>query len=364
MSTEQEVLHEGRELALDIVARLRNDLGIDLLSLFEDESLPEREKIRHARAELFHALCVRGGFNEQEFDIAGVEIEPNTYVTFKEARRLSFLTGPAVFQYISTLTSRMEEMSKAVSPDSLARLIIDAGLVSVGCSMMHETYVFLRGGQVLQAALRNGIGRIGMASAVGCIVLALVALVAWLIAINPKKLLGVILNGTASTIVVKNWRAGVDGAKGSDLFMKHGSMNSFMQDYELGRLSKVIQINPRQDFGEGLDGRICAAGLFFADKNVGVYGAEGVMILSAGDGAFAIAHMFAVPYNKDNGTNVTFVSGPFPDLEPLFRDLYNKRATRREIFNRDYVAYSTINDARGGTVGCIAYVGPTSGEDT
>ena len=158
--------------------------------------------------------------------------------------------------------------------------------------------------------MRSGITRIGMASAIGCIALALVALVAWLIAINPKKILGVIINGTASTIVVKNWRAGVDGAKGSDLFMKHGSMNSFMQDYELGDLSKVIQINARLDFGEGLDERICAAGLFFADKNIGVYGAEGVMILTAGDGAFEIAHMFAVPYNKDNGTNVSFVRGP------------------------------------------------------
>lgn len=255
----------------------------------------------------------------------------------------------------------MEAMSKASSPDSLSGLIIDAGLVSVGCSMMHETYVFMRGGEVLRVALTRGIGRIGMASAVGWIVLALVAFVAWLIAINPKKLLGVILNGTDKTIVVKNWRAGVDGAKGSDLFMKHGSMKSFMQDYAMGDLKKVIQINARLDAGEGLDGRICAAGLFFADKNVGVYGAEGVMILSADDGAFAIAHMFAVPYNKDNGTNLTFVGSAFTDLEPLFRDLYNNRATRREIFFRDYVAYSTINDARGGTVGCIAYVGPTSG---
>jgi hypothetical protein len=361
MRNDQEVVHEGRELALQVLARLRDDVGIDLLPLFEDESLPEREKLRRARTELFHALCVRGGFDEQAFDIAGVEIEPNTYVTFKEARRLSWLTGPAVFQYISKLTSSMEAASKAAGPESLAHLIIDAGLVSVGSSMMRETYVFLRGGQVLQAALRSGITRIGMASAIGCIALALVALVAWLIAINPKKLLGVIINGTASTIVVKNWRAGVDGAKGSDLFMKHGSMNSFMQDYEAGHLSKVIQINARLDVGEGLDGRICAAGLFFADKNIGVYGAEGVMILTAGDGAFEIAHMFAVPYNKDNGTNISFVRGPFPDLERLFRDLYNQRATRREIFNTNYAASSTINDARGGTVGCIAYVGPTSG---
>jgi hypothetical protein len=361
MSIDQEVLPEARQLALQILENFRDDLGVDLLPLFEDESLPGREKLRRARVELFHALCVRGGFDEQSFDVAGVEIEPNTYVTFKEARRLSWLTGPAVFQYISTLTSSMEAMSKATGPDSLARLIIDAGLASVGSSMMRETYVFLRGGEVLRAALVRGIGRIGMASAVGWIVLALIALVAWLIAINPKKLLGVIINGTASTIVVKNWRAGVDGAKGSDLFMKHGSMNSFMQDYELGDLSKVIQINARLDFGEGLDARICAAGLFFADKNVGVYGAEGVMILTAGDGAFEITHMFAVPYNKDNGTNVAFVRGPFPDLEWLFRDLYNQRAPRREIFNTNYVATSTINDARGGTVGCIAYVGPTSG---
>jgi hypothetical protein len=148
--------------------------------------------------------------------------------------------------------------------------------VSVGFSMMRETYVFLRGGQVLQAALRSGITRIGMASAIGAVVLVLVALVYWLTVINPKKLLGMIISGTRSTLIVKNWRAGVDGGRGSDLFMQHGSMNSFMQDYEAGDLSKKI------------------------------------------DGAYEIAHMFAVPYYKDNGTNVAFVRGPFPDLEWLF----------------------------------------------
>jgi hypothetical protein len=360
MSIDQEVLPEGRRLALQILENFRNELGVDLLPLFDDQLLPAREKLRRARTELFHALCLRGGFDEQAFDIAAVEIEPNLFVTFKKARELSWLTGPAVFQYISTLTSRMEQMSKSAGPESLAHLIIDAGLASVGVSMMRETYVFLRGGQVLQAALRSGITRIGMGSAIGSIVLVLAALVYWLIAINPKKLLGMIINGTLSTLVVNNWRAGVDGGRGGDLFMQHGGMTSFMQDYKEGDLSKLVQINARIDLEAQ---RYCSAGLFVADKNIGVYGAEGVMILTATDGAYEIAHMFAVPYNKDNGTNVAFVRGPFSDLERLFRELYNNRSTRREIFSTNYHASSTVNDARGGTVGCIVYVGPTSGTD-
>ncbi|HUR83151.1 MAG TPA: hypothetical protein VM733_20510 [Thermoanaerobaculia bacterium] len=338
-----------------VITSLRDDVGVDLSLIFNDENLSAHEKIRRARTELFHALCARGGFDERELDIAGVEVEPNLFPDWNEANRASRLTGPAVLQYVSTLTSRMEQMAKASGPDSLARMIAEAGLCSVGVSMMGETLAFLRGGQALQAALRLGIGRIGMATAIGAVVMVLAVLIYWFNEVNPKKLLGVIINATGSPLVVKNWRAGVDGGRGSSLFMAHGAMKSFMQDYQSGDLSKVIQINPRFDFGPRE--RICSAGLFFAEKNFGVYGAEGIMVLSATDDAFHLAHMFAVPYHKDNGTNVAFTGRDHPDLEWFFRELYNQRGTRREIFGNTYHASSTINDARGGTVGCIAYIG-------
>jgi hypothetical protein len=355
MSIDQEVLPEGRAVAAQVIASLRNDVGVDLQPIFEDEHLAAHEKIRRARTALFHALCVRGGFDEQSFDMAAVDVEPNLFIEWREAGRVSQLTGPAVLQYVSTLTSRMEQMAKASGPDSLAKMIAEAGLASVGVSMMGETYAFLRGGQALQAALRLGIGRIGMASAVGAVVMVLAVLIYWFNEINPKKLLGVIINATSSALVVKNWRAGVDGGRGSNLFMAHGTMKSFMQDYQSGDLSKVIQINARFEVSDRE--RICSAGLFFADKNFGSYGSEGIMVLSATDDAFHLAHMFAVPYHKDNGTNVAFCGRDLTDLEWLFRELYNQRGTRRQTYAGPYHASSTVNDARGGTVGCIAYVG-------
>src|SRR5689334_13325288 len=103
-----------------VITSLRNDTGVDLALIFSDENLTPREKIVRARTELFHALCERGGFDANEFDIAGVEVEPNLFPTWNEANRASRLTGPAVLQYVSTLTSRMEQMAKSPGPDSLA----------------------------------------------------------------------------------------------------------------------------------------------------------------------------------------------------------------------------------------------------
>ncbi|HUR83150.1 MAG TPA: hypothetical protein VM733_20505 [Thermoanaerobaculia bacterium] len=357
MSVDQEVFSETRVAALQIVARLHENTGVDLLALFDDEALPSREKIRRARTELFHALCERGGFDEAAFDMNAVDVEPNLFLDYFEGMRAAGLTGPAVLQYVSTLTSRMEQMAQAPSPESLAKLIAEAGLSSIGAAMLGETVLALCAGQTLGAALCTAITRMGMGTAIGAIVAILAALIYWLTAMNPKKLLGLIINATPSALVVRNWRAGVDGGRGGDLFMAHGSMPSFMQDYEAGKLSQLVQINARYDLDE-TGARFCPAGLFFADKNFGFYGAEGIMVLSATDNTFQLAHMFAVPYSRDNGTNVAFLSGAPPDLESLYRELYDQRGTRRDaMFNKTHFALSTVNDARGGTVGCIAYIG-------
>ncbi|MDP9193624.1 MAG: hypothetical protein M3P06_18165 [Acidobacteriota bacterium] len=354
MSIDQEVaILEGRQIALRILADLREDHGVDLLPIFDDPSLSTQQKLHRAYTLLLGAVCARGGFGEPpNLPEGDVTIEPNIILTEEQMMEVRNLTGQAVFHYLSNLTERFKAMSKASGPESLARMIAEAGFASVSISMARETFAAIRGGQALTAALRTGITRIGMSTAIGAVVLVLAVLVYWFASLNPKRILGMIINDTDSPLVVNNWRAGVHSPdRGGDLYMERGKMESYMQDYQGGDLSKQVQIDARVWIEEE---RFCPAGLFFADKDFGVYGAEGVMVLSATDRMFELAHMFAVPYNKDNGTNVAFVYRP--DVKRLFEELYSRRSVRATAETHGYFAFSTINHHRGGEVGCIAYV--------
>ena len=197
-----------------------------------------------------------------------------------------------------------------------------------------------------------------MKTAVGTVIIVLAGLLMWLLFENPKKLLGMVLNNTDGNLIVSNWRNGVDKNNNSDLWMQHGNMQKFMQDYQGGDLTKKIQLNARVVFGPGDPDNCVYGGIYFADKNAGFLGAEGLMIFQANNTPLRFAHMFAVPYTKDNGTNMTMVSGS-PNLETLYRQLYDNRKVRVNVTSGDYNMTSTVNDPRGGVVGCIASITKT-----
>jgi hypothetical protein len=70
----------------------------------------------------------------------------------------------------------------------------------------------------------------------------------------------------------RDWRKGVDGGRGGDLYLRHGAMRSFPQDYEEGEYDQVIQINKRIHFGKGNAQNAAYAGIFFTEKNNGLFG--------------------------------------------------------------------------------------------
>jgi hypothetical protein len=360
----------GKQFAEQILGSLERDLGVDLQPILADQSRTEAQRRLEASTRLLEALVERAEasddraewVSEEEgdertflraFAAGDVDIEPNLIYTEANVKTLKAMRGDDIKDYLYSLTKRFENMSKTTSPGILAAQIIGGGLVSISIPMAIGTVQALRAGSTLAVALRAGIANIGMKTAITAIVVALVGLLLWLMLENPKKFLGLVINDTDSHLVVNDWRKGTDGDKGADLYMKHGAMVSFPQDYEEGNLAKKIQINKRVWFGAGDKDNACYAGIFFASKNFGFRGAEGVAIYTATDGKGKFAHAFACPYGESNGTAVRVLNGAKPDVPALYDQLYAERKVHYETTSGGFNLVSTVHDDSGGLVGCI-----------
>ena len=137
--------------------------------------------------------------------------------------------------------------------------------------------------------------------------------------------------------------------------VEHGQMVNFMQDNEDGLSSPMLQLKQKLNFGPNDKDNMVFAGFYFADRNIGFRGAEGVVVFASKTSS-AFAHMFAVPYVNDNGTNMRLLSAPTDDLSKLYRDMYDSRQVRVDATSGSYRFTSTVNDAKGGVVGCVASI--------
>ncbi|MGQ7378966.1 hypothetical protein ACTGVF_11275, partial [Streptococcus suis] len=143
------------------------------------------------------------------------------------------------------------------------------------------TWTAWRGGATFLNALRAGITTLGMKTAITIIVIVLVAFLLYLFLENPKKVLALVFNDTAEDLVVTNWRAGVEGGTGGNLYVAHGHMENFMQDHASGDLdSPIVQIRQRFFFEPNDPDNVVFGGIYFADRNFGLRGSEGVMLFT------------------------------------------------------------------------------------
>ncbi len=341
---------EGQSLkatGLEIVERLnaRWDVRLDLIIQNEALSLEQRRQMLIARM-LERALAdideqslnmdvepaVLAAENQALIERAvrgdAPEVEVNFAITEHNFKILRDYTGGQVTDYITRLCKRFEAMSRAKTPGELALEIFGGGLVCVGTAMGKLTFAAWRAGQPLLTAIRAGVTGIGMKTAVAVVIIVLAALLLYLFLENPKKILGLIVNDTDDDLVVKDWRKGVDGGAGGDLWMEHGHMANFPEDHASGDLnSPLVQVRKRVWSGPGDEENAVYAGFYFGDRNFGLRGVEGVMLFTSTTSNLKYAHMFAVPYVNDNGTNMRCFNGAAPDLPGLFRDLYNGRKT-------------------------------------
>lgn len=290
---------------------------------------------------------------------AEVEVEPNLLYSENNANVLRGMQGQDLHDYVFSLTKRFENMALAKTEGHLAREMAVGGLVAVGVPMAVETIKALRGGATVLAAMKAGITNLGLKTAVAFVAVILVSLLLFLFIDNPKKVLGIVVNDTDSSLVVNDWRMGLSGDTGADLFMQHGQMESFPEDHETGDLnSPKVQIKARYFFAPADVDNSVFAGVYFADRKVGFLGTEGIMVFEGKGTDLVVAHQFAVPYTDDNGTNIrALASRPDPSTLPdLYAELSSSRKVRVDTTDRGYALTSTMNDARGGVVALIASI--------
>jgi hypothetical protein len=365
--------HEFCEHILD---NLKRAFGVDLRPTFTAPGLSDGEKLRRASAELLEGVFAnaqREGYwydwnaddaadEEKALDrsitakltVAAVEEEPNLSFIPSDLTVIRGYRGDQLKTYLFSLTKRLENMSNAKTAGQLAIELTAGGLISVGVPMAVGAVKALRAGLPLLQAIRAGITSIGLKTAIGAVVVVLVGFLLWLFLENPKKLLGLLINDTDDDFVVNDWRKGVDGEKSGDLFVAFGHMANFMVDHEGGLASPEVQIRARQNFGPSDPDNVVFGGIYFADRNFGLRGAEGLMILTAKSSGRRFAHLYACPYFEDNGTYLDIVGAGSSDK--FYYEFYPKRRVSMETEKERYKLQANVNDARGGVVGLIAII--------
>ena len=363
-----------RAAAMDIMEGLKNRLGVDLAPIAANEALTVEQRRRKMTARLLEATLAgidahnhAEGIELESHDdnalIAAVlaeeatSIEPNISLTQHNFEIVRNYRGQEVYDYVFTLSKRLEAMQNAKTPGQLAIEIGGSSLFSIGVAMAKLTWTAWRGGATFLAALRTGITTLGLKTAITVVVIVLVAFLLYLFLENPKKILGLIFNDTDENLVVTNWRAGVEGGTGGNLYVAHGHVENFMQDHADGDLdSPLVQIRQRFFFAPNDPDNVVFGGVYFADRNFGLRGSEGVMLFTSLTTDLKIAHLYAVPYTHDNGTNMRLMTGQNPNLPTLFREMYDTRKVRVDFAEGGMRFTSTVNDARGGVVGLIGTI--------
>jgi len=356
-----------KEYASQICSRLRETFGVDLEAIYTSQGLSDRQKLSRARSALLESILTRA-YNEALPDfLAGapidsdpnlaafidedIDIEPNIALSENDAVYLIALQGDEVKTYLFNLTKRFENMAESKTVGTLIAEMVGGGIISVGVPAAVATVKALKAGETLLAAMKTGITSLGMKTVIAAVVVVLAALLLYLFLENPKKILGMVINNTSENFVVNGWES-----DNGDLFMQHGHMVDFMQDNEDGLQSPKVQLKGKLDFGPGDEDNVVFAGIYFADRNFGLRGSEGIMVFTSKTSSLKFAHMFAVPYVNDNGANMKYISGSPGNLETLYRELYDTRKVRVAFVSNSYSFTATVNDARGGVVGCIASI--------
>lgn len=375
MCTNKETL-ALREFGIEVVERLNAQWCVRLDTIINNEALTLTQRKRLLIARMTEAAL--SNIDEHNWEMGAdaellamenrvlieraiegkdPELEPNLSFTEHNFRILSNYQGDQVKNFLIQLTKRFESMANAKTPGQLALEIVGSSLVSVGTAMSKLTISAWRAGQPLLQAVRAGVTGVGLKTAVTVVIIILAALLLYLFLENPKKILGLICNDTDEDLIVKDWRKGVSGGTGGDLYLEHGHMENFPEDHATGALdSPLVQVRKRAFFGPGDEENVVFAGFYFGDRNFGLRGVEGVMLFSSTTSNLMFAHQFAVPYTKDNGTNMRFLTARPGSLPDLFRDMYNQRRVRVDITAEGYRLVSTVNDPRGGVVGLIASI--------
>lgn len=353
---------------LRIIETIEDRFHVELKSLFDANRYTYPAFMDEFRQRMAVGLNAYAGFSDVEgsdvaFSYAAVEIEPNIFISRHNALVVRNYHGQKLVDWVQTVLKSLEAMTLSTSPAVFAAQTLAGALLAVGGPMAVATVKNLWAGEALKNALTMAVKKVGLGSAVAAAAVAAASIIYFLLVINPKKIIGFVLNDTDSNYYVPDWRNSVNGYYGGNLYMEHGTTNRFMTVPLTDRIdSPEIQLKARL-VAKNDDETMVAAGIFFAEKKVGFYGAEGVFVFTpypghGNDSAFA--YQFAVPYSRDNRNNIdVHASGRIDNkghISKLFRDMYNAAKVNVEKQAGHMSMTANVSDARGGKVSAVACV--------
>jgi hypothetical protein len=355
---------DHRAFGLAIIERIKANTGLEIRSLFEQDL--SANEIRERIHELIVAYVERKLKEEKPgtdwplagqpidvrqtlFGAGGINVVPDVAVTEQRYKQIKQYQGKQIDTYLKNVTDGLSLLKDGMSPAQVATTIATSGLASFGVAMVWGTFVALQGGAAFLSALAAGVVAMGSITVVVGVALVIVAeLLLFFLVLNKKVFLGMVFNNTGLNLIVRDWRAGTSGASRGDLFMNTGSMTSFMETNETPNLdSPLVQVVERLFLSAGSPDNLVSAGIFCAEKNFGLYGTEGVMLLSSRQREdIRFAFVFACPYTLDNGVNVA-IGGP-NSAQSYFNGLYGNRGVERFTAQRGFSLLARVGSPRGG----------------
>jgi hypothetical protein len=367
---------EDRAFALEILTRVEANTGLSFRGLFE-QNLNSDEIRRRARGMILQYVqeSAAAQVATAEWPLAGqpinahealfgastVNVTPNIAVTEYNYKIIKGYRGNDVRDYVKRTTNGLSLLKDTMTAGEAAATILSSGIASFAIAMIVGTVKALIAKQTLRAAVVAGVRAMGtMKVVVGVAAVIIVELLIYLMVHNEKVFLGMVFNNTPLSLVVRDWRQGVDGANNGDLFMNTGSMTTFMETHMDEKLdSPLVQVLEKFDVGDPAD-NIISGGIFCAQKNFGFFGTEGALVLSKYSKdpdptlpRFAL--LFACPYTLDNGVNVQVdTAGAIISAKSYFDKLYSSRGQYKEYKGTGYTFAASCADPRGGEAAGIA----------
>jgi hypothetical protein len=372
---------ENRAFALDVIARIEANTGLSIRSLFEQDLSPNEIRSRmHGLIAQYVETKAATEVATEEWPQAGqpinvrqalygsntTNVTPNLAVTEYNYNVLKGFRGGQVHDYVKRVTNGLALLKESMTPGEAAATIIGSGIASFATAMIVGTVKALIAKQAFRAAVVTGVKAMGkMSVVVGVALVILVELLLYLMINNKKVFLGMVFNNTGLSLVVRDWRQGVDGANNGDLFMNTGSMNTFMETNMNEKLdSPLVQVMEKFDVGDP-ENNIISGGIFSAEKNFGLFGTEGALVLSkySKDSQPTLprfALVFACPYTLDNGVNVQIdIQGNITSAKTYFDQLYSSRMQYKEAKGTGYTFTASCSGASGGEAAGIATLNVT-----
>lgn len=368
---EAEMAAENRAFALDVIAQIETNTGLEIRRFFEQDLTPDeiRQRMHTAITGYVEARLAieqpsedwplagqKIDVREALFGVGATNITPNVALTEYNYNIVKTFRGRAVHDYVKRVTNGLALLREGMTPVEAAATILGSGIAAFATAMIAGTVKALLQGQTLRAAVTAGVRAMGRISVVVGVALVLVTeLLLYLMFANKKVFLGMIFNNTPLSLVVHGWRNGVNGADNGDLFMNTGSITAFMETNMNDRLdSPLVQIMAKLDVDDPED-NIISGGIFCASKKPGLFGTEGAMVLRDNQRILPrFALLFACPYTEDNGVNVQVDANDFISAKRHFGNLYNSRGQHRSATGAGYTFAASCSAPRGGEAAGIA----------